>query len=107
LGSHDDTTGGIKLSEAKSRRIQDEIDELRGRLGNVRPGDLASLAEKVGRQGKPGRHQRVYRKPGRPPIPISDHPGTMAKGTVTGILDVIQEDLDLILLAGANNDTED
>ncbi len=73
--------------------IQAEIEALRKGRHNVHARQLMSVAKAVGRkEAKRGKH-RVFEMPGRPPLPIPDHPRAMAARTVMRILDVLEEDL--------------
>jgi hypothetical protein len=75
------------------RRILAEIEGLRARRHNVYPREVISIAKAVGRsETQRGKH-RVFEMPGRPPLPIPDHPRAMAARTVMSILEVLEEDL--------------
>jgi len=70
-----------------------EIEALRKGRHNVHARQLISVAKGVGRkEAKRGKH-RVFEMPGRPPLPIPDHPRAMAARTVMSILEVLEEDL--------------
>ncbi len=77
-------------------RILEEIDQLRGKLGNVRYRELDRIARMVGRKldTKRGGHPTfVNRERNWYPLTIPNHPGSMVKRTVQSILDQLEDDV--------------
>lgn len=73
-----------------------ELAKLRGRLGNIKPNEIITLAEALGRKQRPGSSPPIYVSPlpGRRSLPIHYHAKAMKRGTAKGSLDILEGDLD-------------
>lgn len=83
------------MDENTLRRIELEIDDLRGRLGNIRNRDLVALARRLGRERHNRGNEPTYVHevlPGRYPLSIPGHQ-VIKKYTAKRILDVLEEDI--------------
>ncbi len=75
------------------KALLDRIDGLRAKRNNVHGRELFPIALAVGRvESRRGKH-RVFERPGRPPLPIPDHPRAMAGRTVMNILQILEDDI--------------
>jgi len=68
-----------------------EIQRLRRKAANVTTQEMCRLAEAAGWSGRRRKHW-VYSRPGRFPVVIPDHSGSLKPGTVRQILDQLEED---------------
>jgi hypothetical protein len=87
--------GGI-INKQKLRRLRRRIAELRNAKHNIRPSDLISLANSLGRQlAKRGKHPTYVSVliPGSNPLSIPGHP-TIKTITAMSILDDLEVDID-------------
>jgi hypothetical protein len=87
--------GGI-LTKEKIKRLRRRITELRNAKHNIRPSDLVSLAESLGRKlKKGGKHPTYisYLLTDRNPISIPGHP-TIKSPTAMSIVDDLESDID-------------
>lgn len=84
------------MTQQRIEEIRGRIADLRSRLGNIKFGEMISLAQSVGRTQRPGSSPPMYLSPlpGRRALPIHYHPGAMKKGTAKASLDIIEGDLD-------------
>ena len=79
-------------------RWRQRLDELWARCGNVKPGELMSIAESFGRKRiKRSTPHPTYESPlpGRPPMTISGHT-TMGKKWVKDAITALRGDLDVL-----------
>lgn len=77
-------------------RIQSEIEALRPRAGNIKRGELVSLAERLGREHRKRGKEPTYVQthlPNRYPLSIPKH-NTIAKFTALNILKMLEDDVD-------------
>ena len=72
--------------------IKKRLAALRRRAANVHARELQGLAEAAGWVARTRGKHITYSKPGRAPLPIPTHPGTLKAGTVRRILEQIAED---------------
>ena len=75
-------------------RRRAEIQSLRRWPANVRNRELVSLAESLGWRHVATGSEPRYRRPGRGPLFIPNHPGALKKVTVKKIPDLLEEHLD-------------
>jgi len=78
-------------------KSRDTLDQLRARLANISHAELVRFAESLSRMKREAstRHP-MYDSPlpGRPPLSIPGHRGSVAKWTAKTILDVLERDID-------------
>lgn len=84
------------MNQADIDNVRKGIENLRRRLGNIRPGEIMTLAKALGRTQRAGSSPAIYVSPlpGRRSLPIHYHPRAMKRGTAKGSLDVLEADLD-------------
>ena len=88
-----DIMGDI-MTPRKVERLRRELASLRGRRWSIRSAELVSLAQQLGRKRVKRGKEPTYEKPGWLPLTIPGHSGTLAIGTVSNILDLLEDDLD-------------
>lgn len=84
------------MDEISLQKIQVEINALRSRAGNIKRGDLVSLAERLGREfSRRGKEPTFVQRqlPNRYPLSIPNHI-KIAKFTALGILDTLEDDVE-------------
>ena len=84
------------MTRNQRARAHAAIQQMRRRLANVKRRELVELATLVGRRFSGGRgDEPTYEKPGRLPLSIPGHEGTMRSKWVTrNILNLLEEDID-------------
>lgn len=83
------------MNRKKIAKLRRQIAALRNR-GGVRSSELDSLARRVGRKLYCRGKHPTWVMERRFPLSIPKHPGEMRRGTVKGILDHLEDDLDAI-----------
>ena len=84
------------MDSRKIAALRRRIAQLRRGAGNVNHQKLASVAKALGRRRDTSRGKEptfVSNKEGWLPLSIPDHPGTLRKGTVFNILEILEDDL--------------
>lgn len=83
------------MEQAKIDKLRRRLEKLRARSANIRPEELARLAEAVGRRPhKRGKEPTfVSDRQGWFPLSIPHHPGALKKGTAISVLNQLEDDL--------------
>jgi hypothetical protein len=88
-----DIAGNI-MTRKRIQELRDELAAFRRCLGSIKPRELVSIAESIGRKPANRGKEPTWAMPGFFPFSIPQHPGTLKKGTARNIIASLEEDLD-------------
>lgn len=83
------------MERTRLKRLRQRIDDLRRRLGGIKPRELEALAKGLGRKRHPKGKEPTWvsELPSRWPLSIPNHPGDLKKETARSILEDLEADL--------------
>lgn len=93
------------IMSGKIEKLRRELNAFRARKRSLRAAELISFAERIGRKRVKRGKEPTYERQGWFPLTIPNHPGNLAIGTASSILDQLEEDIER--LASQINKRED
>lgn len=81
------------MTRARLAKLQQQLDNMRKRLGSIKPQELVAIAQALGRKRFDRGKEPTYIGPRGFPISIPGHPGTLKKGTALNIINSLEADV--------------